>query len=213
MKIRVDVDTQKAEALLRADRAAIAGVLSAWFNQGAELVKRAMQDDIASKAKQPTGQLAGSVTVLDRDNVSVSIGPSKDYGIHVDLPTGLFGPRGRKFEIKPRNKKALAFASSHIETVGGLVKAGSVRLRQPRSGPQGRLIVQGPFASPGRFGSQGAGRGRPDVAGSLAVVRSVMHPGHRGLHFIRGTAERVPEPLQRLMTRLLDEGLRRAGGA
>lgn len=200
----MSVDARNAQRLLEATPGALARALVRFFREGGQVTKSVMQDEIARRAKQPTGQLAGSIDARIT-STGVTVSPTKDYAPFVDQPT-------RPHEIRPRNKKALAFASKRIETPLGTVTAALARTRQPRGGPAARLVVAGPFLPGGQFRSQGKGRGRPDVAGSLAVVKGVMHPGHPGLGFVKGTAERVQPLLQGLLDRIAADELQRVQG-
>ena len=86
----------------------------------------------------------GAVTPTRAETIA-----SANYALYVERGTGLYGPKHRKFEIKPKNKKALRFATNPKDRrLSGSPRKGakSVIFRKRVSHPGSRAQ---PFMVPG----------------------------------------------------------------
>lgn len=80
-----------------------------------EYIKFALENALIDACPVDKGSLKGSVNVeLDGDNLTVSM---LEYGLYLDQGTGLYGPLRKKYEIKPKTKKALSFDMNGSDVV------------------------------------------------------------------------------------------------
>jgi len=92
------------------------------------------------------------------------IGTDVHYAPYVEYGTGLYGPEKRKYEIRPKTKKALAF----VARAGTQLSTGRALFRSRT----GRLVLN---------------RKR----GARTVVRKVIHPGIRPRPFLHPPFDRL----------------------
>jgi hypothetical protein len=103
--------------------------------------------------------------VEERGNTIIGkVGTNVKYGTYVEYGTGLYGPKHRKYEIKPKGKKALAF-----------------RMQAASALPSGRALYR-----------TAAGKLTPTKSkGALTVVRKVIHPGVHPRPFLHPPFDRL----------------------
>lgn len=128
-----------------------------------------------TRARKRTGTLIRSISVVPVKNTggvlrgAVSAGGTgAPYAVVQDSGSGLYGPRHAKYPIRPKNKKALAFANPRIAgPPGGRYRRLSGALRASAM----RKYQAGKFP------------------GAMIVVKGVMHPGVKPDHFLTGVLE------------------------
>lgn len=135
------------------------------------------------------------------------VGTDVHYGPYVEYGTGLYGPKQRAYEIRPKNKKALAF----VQAAGMELATGRALYRKTR------VSLTTKATAKGVFGGQVATQLRPGVEGiykvgklgkalyrkrttrlvktakgaDKTVVRKVIHPGVRPRPFLHPVFDRL----------------------
>jgi len=72
-----------------------------------DYIKFALENALIDVCPVDKGTLRNSISVeFDGTDLKVNM---LEYGVHLDQGTGLYGPEGKPYEIKPKNKKALKF--------------------------------------------------------------------------------------------------------
>lgn len=178
MQLRVEIRENVLRQLQDTPKA-IARAIVVWRREAGEHVRREMDSVIASKQQSfgRTGQLRESIEVSDRPT-GFAVGPTADYALFVDQPT-------RPHVIRPRHKKALAFASS----IG--------RRGTTEEGDAFQVI---------RYGGKEARRG-------AIFAKHVNHPGTKGMRFIEETGRRVEQPVGQLLESALQREIDQLGAA
>ena len=153
---------------------------------------------IEREAKRETPVKTGTLrrglhTVIDvtGDHMRAEVGTNIRYGPYVEYGTGLYGPKKKAYEIRPKTKKALAFkmaAATELSSGKALyrkqgvviTKAGWARLITVRAGTKTGLI-------------------KSRKAAALTVVAKVIHPGVRPRPYLHPPFERLaPQFFERL---------------
>jgi hypothetical protein len=132
-------------------------------------------NEIGNLEPHKTGNLRRSTHLAEVTATSARIVASANYARAQNSGSGLYGPKGAKYEIKPNAKKALAFASQ-----GGLNRSASLGLVPMGSKLTFRLTGSLTSASMRQFGNA-----------AFTVVKKVMHPGVRGQHFMENGAQKA----------------------
>lgn len=111
------------------------------------------------------GRRTGPVRLIIAGNSQVRYAAAKEVG------SGLYGPKGRKYPIRPRRGRFLRFPSQQALTQ----RAGSrAVLHKTKSGRVSNKTVK-------RYGNK-----------AFVVTRLVMHPGSKGYHYMKKAIESSP---------------------
>lgn len=124
VKVNIRVENARALRFLKGYPEVFGKALARWTLRGGVLVQGVMREVIRERQKHGTGALSNSVQAAYTGK-GFEVGPTVDYAEFVDQPT-------RPHEIRPRNKKVLAFAAS-----GGRIarsRSGKVRTKFPDGG-------------------------------------------------------------------------------
>lgn len=154
---------------------------SQWGEQGSEMLDKVITDlnnDILdailfeSTLRVPvdTGQLRDSAKI-DYDEKTVTFHAT--YAVFVHEGTGLWGPKGQKYEIKAKNAKALKFL-------------------WPNAPPNAIAMLKG--VAPGDWRKKVKGVRKKTVRGASGyefTLSRVMHPGQKGKPFLKEAVEAV----------------------
>ena len=114
-----------------------------------------------------------------RSRAIIGVGPEAFYLLFVEEGTGLWGPKHEKYEIRPKNKKALAFFSR----AGTSLATGKALYRSARR--------------PGKLVSTKS-------AAARTVVRKVIHPGISPRPFLIPAFERYLPAFQRDLAAVIE---------
>ncbi len=161
---------------------------SNWAEEGSEMLDRVITDlniDILdailfeSTLRVPvdTGQLRDSA-VVDYDEKSITY--QATYAVFVHEGTGLWGPKGTKYEIKAKDAKALKFLWPNAPP-GAIAMLKGVALSDWRKKVKGvrKKTVKG-------------------TSGYEFTLTRVMHPGQKGKPFLKEAVEAVVPMLSTL---------------
>lgn len=144
--------------------------------------------DVEGRAKEnapvKTTRLSRSIRVYGRQigntrHIIAGRGDVK-YAAAQEVGAGLYGPRGAKYEIKPKNGRFLVFPSQRALT----------SRKGPRAKLKTRLSGRASSRTVRRYGSA-----------AYAFVRSVMHPGFKGTFYMKRAIEE--SPMDDIMARAL----------
>ena len=130
----------------------------------------AAQAEQRKLAPRKTSNLSRTIHLTEVTDTSARIVASAKYARAQNDGSGLYGPKGAKYAIKPNAKKALAFASQGITT--------------ERFGAGAKLTFR-------LTGSLSASSMRKFGNAAFVVVKGVMHPGVHGQHFMEKGAEKA----------------------
>lgn len=169
------------------------GSIKAALNDGLTDVALDVQGRARSKVPVKTGRLASTIRVYGRmtgpTRTIVAGTTSVRYAASVHEGTGIYGPTGKPYVIRPRTKKALAFPSQRITTArfGSRAKLG-FRL-------SGKLSAR----SQRRYGNA-----------AYVVVKKVVNPGQKGVPFMKDALYETPAA--KLLAQAMYRHYRRAQG-
>jgi hypothetical protein len=161
---------------------------SPWSEQGSEMLDKVITDlnnDILdavlfeSTLRVPvdTGQLRDSAVI---DYKEKSITYQATYAVFVHEGTGLWGPKGQKYEIKAKDAKALKFL-------------------WPNAPPGAIAMLKGVAASDWRKKVKGVRKKTVrGTSGYEFTLTRVMHPGQKGKPFLKEAVEKVVPMLSTL---------------
>lgn len=110
-----------------------------------------------SRSIRVFGQRTGPVRVIIAGNSDVMYAAAQEVG------SGLYGPKGRKYPIRPKTKKFLAFPSQKVLTERFGARA---TLRKTKSGRVSNATLR-------RYGNA-----------AFVLTKLVMHPGSPGKHYM-----------------------------
>ena len=164
---------------------------SPWNEQGSEMLDKVITDlnnDILdsilfeSTLRVPvdTGQLRDSA-VINYEEKSITY--QATYAVFVHEGTGLWGPFGKKYEIKPREAKALKFL-------------------WPNAPPGAIAMLKG--VAPTDWQKKVKGVRKKTVKGTSGyefTLTRVMHPGQKGKPFLKDAVEKVVPVFSALFAR------------
>lgn len=183
IRLTITVDSEEAKRAL--DPAKVDQAVRAWVPRAANETATRMQGIIRERQKTfgRTGILRNSIARQLRSD-GFTVMATAPYALLVDQPT-------REHDIRPRNKKCLAFP-----------RAGGIVTRSANGNVRTRFLFGGKTAS---------GRNRQSFH-SAVFAMVVHHPGTRGLRFIEGTEEWARDTLPGMLEAELRRVLQ-AGGA
>lgn len=98
-------------------------------------------------APRKTGNLGRSIGIGQVTDSYAETIARANYAAFVELGTGLYGPKRKKYEIKPRNKKALRFAPKGQGRLTGSPRSGGPVIFAKRVNHPGTKAQ--PFMVPG----------------------------------------------------------------
>lgn len=81
-----------------------------------------LRAEARKRAPKQTTDLSRSILARPVDPWSVEVGPSVYYAVYVHDGTGLYGPKKKKFVIRPKRKKALKFVFQGKEMIRAKVE-------------------------------------------------------------------------------------------
>lgn len=139
-------------------------------------------------APRKTANLHRNIVPGARSEDDASVRVRTNYAKYLEFGTGLYGPNGRAYEIKPNRKQALAWPTTR--SASRLSGAPTTRARGGRLFPITGRVSGG--ASPRGLRIQrvrGVSAGR--AQGPITVRRSVIHPGIRPRPFLVPAAKRA----------------------
>lgn len=116
------------------------------------------------------------------DEIRARVGTDVEHAHYVEYGTGLHGPKGRAYEIKPKTKKALAFAAQ----AGTELATGRALFRSRKGGLQ-----------------------RSRTGAQRVVVRKVIHPGIRPQPYMGPAFDHYVPQFRRDLSQLAEFGFPR----
>ena len=142
--------------------------------------------------------------------MAARIGTDVHYAPHLEMGTGLWGPKHAKYEIRPKTKKALAFGPIAVAAEVGVRAVRDISISGVGLVRKGRFL-KGNYTGLVRAGYAEAAIGKPlyrsrrrpgkfvktRKAAAMTVVKRVIHPGISPRPFLLPPFERLAPLFQR----------------
>jgi len=119
---KLDPDPRQIAQKLKKDIAEV-------IQSGLLRVAGAIEAEAVAVVPRRTGNLANSIRKYMTSRNSAMVTATAPYAVFVHEGTGMYGPEKRPFDIRPKNKKALAFTWQGKKTV---VKKVTIQGQRPQ---------------------------------------------------------------------------------